>query len=433
MTTYIGMVRKVTAQSSDVDSQRFSFSRWLWVWHTLMYVGLAISAVYGLILRPHPGFERTQILILSLLFATWYALPLSVKYEVFERNLPLLLAYFAVGWFVWFWLARIEIMYMLLLSGLYPQIYGMPPLRWKIIGGVILTALAAWRQTLEIGYLPWWYFVIIGMTTAASISLVVFIQAVIAQSRERQQLIEELQDTRDHLASAERQAGILEERQRLAGEIHDTLAQGFTSIIMHLEAIEAAMDSELAVAHKHLDRARDAARESLADARRMVWALQPESPGRASLVEAIQRLANRWSEESNVEARATITGTAYSLPPEFEVTLLRAAQEALANIRKHAQAHEVALTLSYMDDLVALDVHDDGRGFDPAFMMAQPRDGHAGGFGLRSMRERVEALGGTFSVESTPDEGTTLAIALSMFSDTSDQPMLVAQAQENHR
>jgi signal transduction histidine kinase len=179
---------------------------------------------------------------------------------------------------------------------------------------------------------------------------------------------------------------------------------------------------------KHLDQARRTARESLADARRMVWALQPESLERASLADAIYRLADRWSADSNIQTRATVTGAAHSLPPEIEVTLLRVAQEALTNVRKHAQAHEVTLTLSYMDDLVALDVHDDGQGFDLAGIAPQPSDINIGGFGLRAMRERVEALNGTLSVESMSDEGTTVAIALPLFAEESTS---MVRAQEN--
>ncbi|MBN1428603.1 MAG: sensor histidine kinase [Anaerolineae bacterium] len=417
--------------NSDVHPRRLNFSHWLWVWHILMYIGLGISVYYGLVLRPHLGLDRLQILIFSLLLAVWYAIYIILNHAFFERKSPLLLVYFAVGWFIWFRLAQLEIMYLLLLVGLYPQIYSLPSLRWKIIGGVVLTALATRLQIVEVGYLPWWYFIIIGMTTIASILLAVFIHAIIDQNQERQRLIEELQDARDHLARTERQAGILEERQRLAHEIHDTLAQGFTSIIMHLETIEAVLGSDLAAAQKHIERARIAARESLADARRMVWALQPESLERASLVEAIGRLIDRWSEESSIRAGVTITGLAHPLPPEIEVTLLRAAQEALANIRKHAQAHEVTLTLSYMDDLVALDVHDDGQGFAPELAQAQPNDGHTGGFGLRSMRERVEALGGTFSVESASGEGATVAISLPVFSDASQEPGQIVVLQED--
>jgi DNA-binding NarL/FixJ family response regulator len=157
------------------------------------------------------------------------------------------------------------------------------------------------------------------------------------------------------LAAAEREAGVLEERQRLAREIHDTLAQGFTSIVMLLEAAEAEIGSDQAAAARHLDQARRTARESLGEARGVVWALQPEALERTSLPEAIGRIAHRLQEETGVMARSMVTGTPRQLPRQAETALLRAAQEGLANVRKHARAKEVVLTLSYVADRVILD------------------------------------------------------------------------------
>jgi signal transduction histidine kinase len=211
------------------------------------------------------------------------------------------------------------------------------------------------------------------------------------------------------LVDQARQAAVLEERQRLAREIHDTLAQGFTSIVMHLEAAEQSLPDESATVQQHLDQARNTAREGLAQARRLVWALRPEILEGASLSAALERVVARWARESGIAASATTTGTAYSLPAEVEVTLLRAAQEALSNVRKHAQAGQVAVTLSYMGDMVVLDVQDDGSGFDPARIQT-PATPATGGFGLTAMRERVEQLGGTLLVESVPGQGTTLVV-----------------------
>jgi signal transduction histidine kinase len=219
------------------------------------------------------------------------------------------------------------------------------------------------------------------------------------------------------LVEGAQQAAVLEERQRLAREIHDTLAQDSASIVMHLEAAEGALQAgphgetdSLAAVQEHLDQARHTARESLAQARRLVWALRPDLLEGASLTTALERVVARWSRDNGVAARANTTGTPYRLPAEVEVTLLRAAQEALANIRKHAQASQVAVTLSYMGDLVVLDVQDDGLGFCPEGPVAPPAGQARGGFGLTAMRERVEQLGGTLLIESAPGEGTTLVI-----------------------
>jgi signal transduction histidine kinase len=209
-----------------------------------------------------------------------------------------------------------------------------------------------------------------------------------------------------------KRAAVLDERQRMAREIHDTLAQGFTSIVMHLEAAEGALPGEWPAVQQHLDQARRTARESLVQARRLVWALRPAILERTSLPTAVERVVTRWMADTGITARATITGTACPLPPAAEITLLRSVQEALSNVRKHARADQVAVTLSYMGDVVVLDVQDDGVGFDPTGVQAPPAGGASGGFGLAAMRERIEELGGTLLIESAPDEGTTLVVEI---------------------
>jgi signal transduction histidine kinase len=248
-----------------------------------------------------------------------------------------------------------------------------------------------------------------------------------AARRESQSLLVELQEAHRQLQRYSEQVEeltLVRERQRLAREIHDTLAQGFTSIVMHLEAAEAALldearrpplpgvQGDMEALQQHLDQARGTARESLAQARRLVWALRPEILEGTTLADALKRVAARWTDESGICATVSVTGTAYALPPEVEVTLLRAAQEALTNVRKHARAGQVTVTLSYMGDLVVLDVQDNGVGFDPARLSTLPGTEGAGGFGLTAMRERVEQLGGTLLVETVPGEGTTLVVEI---------------------
>ena len=220
------------------------------------------------------------------------------------------------------------------------------------------------------------------------------------------------------LVEQARRAGLIGERQRLAHEIHDTLAQGFASIVMNLEAADAILPAEHSTqAQWHLGQARLTARESLAEARRLVWALRPKLLEEAPLPEALSRLTERWSEASNVTGHTTVTGTPRPLPPEVEATLFRVAQEALTNVGKHARANRMALTLSYMHDRVALDTRDDGMGFDPGNAGDATGSTREGGFGLRTMRERVERLGGTLSLESAPGEGTTLTVELPLAVD----------------
>jgi signal transduction histidine kinase len=208
------------------------------------------------------------------------------------------------------------------------------------------------------------------------------------------------------LLAQAREAGILDERQRMAREIHDTLAQGLTGIITQLQAAEQACADPVGW-RRHFAAATRLARESLSEARRSVDALRPESLETARLSDALADVARRWSALHGTPVQVSTTGTTQPITPEAEVALLRAAQEALANVAKHAAASRVGLTLSYLDNEVALDIRDDGRGFNP-----QPGvNGHraSGGFGLVAMRQRMESLSGTLQIESEPGIGTAIS------------------------
>ncbi|WP_410585253.1 sensor histidine kinase [Amycolatopsis sp. lyj-108] len=206
-----------------------------------------------------------------------------------------------------------------------------------------------------------------------------------------------------------REAGVLDERQRIARDIHDTLAQGLAGILTQLQAAEQTL-GEPPVLRRHLTNAMDLARESLTEARRTVHAVQPEPLAEGRLQDAIGEVARRWSEVNHVDAVLTTTGDPRPMHADVEVTLLRAAQEALANVAKHAKAGRVGLTLSYMEDLVTLDVRDDGVGFEPT---AKRANGSAhGGFGLAGMRQRVQRLAGRLDIESEPGGGTAISASV---------------------
>ncbi|WP_328385839.1 sensor histidine kinase [Streptomyces sp. NBC_00400] len=201
-----------------------------------------------------------------------------------------------------------------------------------------------------------------------------------------------------------REAGIADERRRLAAEIHDTLAQGLAGIITQLEA--ATESSDPAAARGHARRAVALARDSLGEARRSVHNLGPGLLEHAALPDALRRTVEEWSAVAGVRAEFTVTGTAEPLHDEVEATLLRIAQEGLANARRHADASRVGVTLSYMGDEVTLDIRDDGRGFDPAALPPRER---TGGFGLGGMRARAERIAGAVGIESEPGQGTAVS------------------------
>ncbi|QFU89342.1 sensor histidine kinase [Amycolatopsis sp. YIM 10] len=223
------------------------------------------------------------------------------------------------------------------------------------------------------------------------------------RSAERLRMLAENAALHERLVARAKEAGVHEERERMAREIHDTLAQGLTGIVSQLRAAEQAVEqaAEPAVLRRHLATATGLARESLTEARRSVDALRPAPLQAARLGDALASVAEQWSARHGVPVQVTTTGTVRPVSQEAEVALLRAAQEALANVARHARAGRVGVTLSYLDTEVALDVRDDGGGFDPA------RRGS--GFGLVAMRQRIEGLSGTLQIESEPGAGAGIS------------------------
>lgn len=219
-----------------------------------------------------------------------------------------------------------------------------------------------------------------------------------------QQALDENAALHAQLLVQAREAGVADERRRLAAEIHDTIAQGLAGIITQLQVVSLTKAPD--TAREHLARAQELARHSLGEARRSVQNLSPVALDGTPLPEALKKLVAEWSAEAGVRAEFTVTGTVEPLHDEVEATLLRIAQEALTNTRRHAAASRVGVTLSYMDDEMTLDVRDDGRGFEP---LALPPRSTDGGFGLGGMCARAERIAGTVAVESEPGHGTAVS------------------------
>lgn len=212
--------------------------------------------------------------------------------------------------------------------------------------------------------------------------------------------MEENEGLHAQLVTQAREAGVADERERLAREIHDTIAQGITAVITQLEAAGHVIDDRQALS-RHLETASRIARESLVEARRAVRAAVPLPLEGRTLSEAVGDVVERWSLVNEVDVEWSVHGERVALHPEIEVTVLRVVQEALANVAKHAGASRVAVTLSYMDAVAVVDVRDDGKGFD--------RHGPQTGYGLHSMRSRLDEIGGDLQVESEPGRGTALS------------------------
>ncbi|BDU05583.1 sensor histidine kinase [Nocardia cyriacigeorgica] len=242
----------------------------------------------------------------------------------------------------------------------------------------------------------------------AAVTTALFVQ-MRRQTVRQAALIDDLLRARQELAATERREGTLAERQRLAIEIHDTLAQGLSSQRMLLQAADRIWDSDAERARSHVRTAATIAEQNLAEARRFVHDLAPaDLAATGSLDAALRTLAERENSDE-LAVRCVIDGTPVRLPGRIEATMLRIAQGALANIREHAAARTATLTLTYLDDQLLLDIADDGRGFDPATAGGSGRDR---GYGLPAIRARLQQLGGTLTIESAPGEGAVLSAAI---------------------
>lgn len=297
------------------------------------------------------------------------------------------------------------------ITGFFHAYYLKP---WPLgVAGVFLTSATLNTSTMgfpdgtaqSIGI----YAGVIGIQTAAIGAGLVFAEKGQQQYREREKMVAKLEAALEEnaglhaqLLAQAREAGVLDERQRMAREIHDTLAQGLTGIITQIQAAQRLWGSP-EKARQHADQALRQALDSLAEARRSVQALRPGELEGARLPDAIGDLAKRWAADSNTDLQFDVTGDSVPLSPAIEVALFRVAQEALTNVNKHASASRVGLTLSYLGDVVLLDVRDDGIGMN---------GGNPRGFGLNSMRQRIRSVGGAVEIESAPGEGTAVSASV---------------------
>ena len=392
--------------------------RWVENPYAFYYTPLAIATAVLLFVPGHGWRERITGAVTAALTAFWFHLwTLHVRSEAGRYALAhrLLLAF--AGVVLTSILAVIHDAYLVNLLMLVMHFFVALPVTWSILL-TILIAFPTGRMYDTHGQIPNATSEVISVLFLRVPIMVMFgivVRTAAAQNEERRRLL-------DTLAAAERRAGILEERQRLAREIHDTLAQGFAAIVMHLEQADVARGetggSGTDAVRPHLDFARSIARENLEEARRMLTALRPEVLDKeGGLSSAIERVCAEWSKRNELPCTVHITGDTMQLHSEVEVMFLRTTQELLANVRKHAKATHVTVTLSYISDVVALDIRDDGAGF--------ATEASTGGFGLRGLRERTQLFGGTVDIDSAPGEGTTVSVTIPAFR-TETYPVIAA-------
>ncbi len=256
-----------------------------------------------------------------------------------------------------------------------------------------------------------------GIAIAFSVLLGLWVTQVTEQSEDRAELLARLEEAQADAAASHHAAGVLAERERMSREIHDTLAQGFTSVVMLSQTAAADLRrGRPDDAAAHLALIERTARENLAEARALIAATAPVGLVESTLTEALERLAVRFGEETGIRVRLVADDEALTgLVREREVILLRAAQEALSNVRRHARATKVDLVLGPAPDggAVTLEVVDDGRGMAPAVVE---------GFGLRGMRERVTTGGGSLAVTSDIGLGTHVQVTMPVAADDAGAP-----------
>ncbi|MFI6587697.1 sensor histidine kinase [Embleya sp. NPDC050493] len=387
--------------------------------HGLVLLLLAVAALRALIGADASGGRTALIVLGAVATAGVYAAGnLLPSVGPSRRASMVWLGCLTLAWGGFYALTAEGIWFAFPLFFLVPHLL---PVRLAVPAVAGLTVLAIVGYAVHRGGLA--VGMVLGPVLGAAVAMATVLgyQALHRESEERRRLVEDVVAARASLAAAERHAGVLAERERLAREIHDTLAQGFSSIQLLLRAAERALPGDPLAADRHVRLARITATDNLAEARRFVRALAPPELDGSSLPAALERLCARTAAEAELDVRFHSTGDAVGLPTAVEVALLRIAQSALGNTVRHAGASRVEVTLSHMDASVTLDVVDDGRGFDPAGRAGRAgraeragQDGGIGpagtGFGLAAMRTRAAELGGVLTVESGSAQGAAIAV-----------------------
>jgi signal transduction histidine kinase len=375
-------------------------------WHAVYACVWLAAVVVALVDDPSP-YGRGPSLALLGVMALAYAV-LGVR-AMTSRDARWAVAYHLVAWSALLgiqWLAP-DTQTWLLFFALFPQLWAMLPTRWATVATVVVVlsfSLVRWAQ-YDFTTDSLTEIVISGtISMGLSLSLGLFISRIVGEAETRAETIDELRATQARLSAAERDRGVHEERERISREIHDTLAQGFTSVVALSRAAEAALArDDVATARDRLALIERTAADNLDEARFIVAELTPGHLQSRTLVEALQRLGAAVSSENGLRADVHVAGEPVPLGGSAEIVIFRTAQEAVSNVRRHASATRVDLTLAYEGvDRVVLTVCDDGRGFDVG--------GGRSGFGLDGVRARAAEVGGAVELVSGPGTGTTLRL-----------------------
>ncbi|WP_345764053.1 sensor histidine kinase [Diaminobutyricibacter sp. McL0608] len=359
--------------------------RWRTVLTVVPYLVLAMLVVFSLLVGWGDWVRLVPELVLCAAYGLWV---LGMRALLRRRESPAVVAVFMTGLIaINFMLVLFDSWFAFLTIATFTFAYSIVPWPWELLAVAATAVIAGIAQSSSLSAAPAATF---GRVVVVALNVIVMCGLSWGLRLADQQL---------------QRAATEAERSRLAREIHDTLAQGFAGIVTQLQAAQASQDA--ISRDRHTESALSLARDGLAEARRSVQALRPAALESNRLPEAIVETARRWSERTGIPVDVSTSAAAGSMATDAEVALLRAAQEALANVERHAHAHRVTLTFRHHAHRAQLEIRDDGRGFDPE---SQPRDSAGGGFGLIAMRERIAALAGDLVVESSPGRGTAIRV-----------------------
>jgi len=375
-----------------------------WIWTGLLLGTIAVVDALILVSDGVPTTQRLLALGVGLAMAV-LGVTVGRRFTMDEPGLPAVL--YGIGL-----IAGTAITMVIspagftLLFGVYPQLFIAPRRRRAQIGLVV--AMSAVAGVISVGQSGWtitaiWVSVLVfGGSAIFACAMGLWVSSIMDTSDRRADLILELQRTRDALAAAHREAGVRAERERMSAEIHDTLAQGFTSIVALLQATEVALPDDADEARRLVDLAQRSARTNLAEARALIAELAPPDLQASSLADSIRRVVEHAAAETGLRATFESVGGGGRSPGD-DVVLLRAAQEAVANVKRHAGASSVEVRLDLRGP-ARLTIVDDGRGFDA--------DAVDQGYGLQGMRHRLEQAGGTVEITSAPGAGTRIEVCV---------------------